>query len=85
MTPATRRQVKHVETLRELICLFYKALKDFSRSPGQRAARGLEVRFDWIFSIRTGYGDLEKLLARLKRRKAEFFAGAGTTRNAAVY
>jgi hypothetical protein len=63
--------VKHVEPLRELICLFYKALKDFSRSPNRRAAQALRVRFDRIFSIRTGYGDLDKLLSRLKRRKAE--------------
>lgn len=71
LMPATPGQVKHVETLRELIWLFYKALKDFSRSPSRRAAQGLEVRFDRIFSIRTGYGDLDKLLSRLKRRKAE--------------
>jgi hypothetical protein len=71
LMPATPRQVKHVETLRELIWLFYKALKDFSRSPSRRAARALQVRFDRIFSIRTGYGDLDNLLARLKRRKAE--------------
>ena len=71
LMPATPRQVKHVETLRELIWLFYKALKDFSRSPSRRAAQGLEVRFDRIFSIRTGYGDLDKLLSRLKRRKSE--------------
>jgi hypothetical protein len=71
LMPATPRQAKHVETLRELIWLFYKALKDFSRSPSLRAAQGLKVRFDRIFSIRTGYGDLDKLLSRLKRRKAE--------------
>lgn len=68
--PATPRQVKHVETLRELIWLFYKQLKNYRRSPGRRAARGLQGRFDRIFSIRTGYGELDKLLLRLKRRKA---------------
>jgi hypothetical protein len=71
LMPATPGQLKHVETLRELIWLFYKALKDFSRSPSRRAAQGLEVRFDRIFSIRSGYVDLDKLLARLRRRKAE--------------
>ncbi|MDM9623352.1 MULTISPECIES: transposase [unclassified Rhizobium] len=69
--PATPRQVKHVETLRELIWLFYKLLKDYQRSPSRRAAHGLQVRFDRIFSIRTGYRDLDQLLSRLKRRKAE--------------
>ncbi|AYD05124.1 transposase [Neorhizobium sp. NCHU2750] len=71
LMPATPRQVKHVETLRELIWLFYKQLKNYQRSPGRRAARGLQVRFDRIFSIRTGYRDLDQLLMRLKRRKAE--------------
>jgi len=71
LMPATPRQVKHVETLRELIWLFYKQLKNYQRSPGRRAARGLQVRFDRIFSIRTGYRDLDQLLLRLKRRKAE--------------
>nr|WP_318030782.1 transposase [Rhizobium ruizarguesonis] len=41
------------------------------RRPDPRAARGLQARFDRIFSIRTGYGDLDKLLLRLGRRKAE--------------
>src|SRR5690606_25462497 len=71
LMPATPQQVAHVETLRELIWLFYKLLKDFSRSPSQPAAQALEVRFDRIFSIRTGYHDLDKLLYRLKRRKTE--------------
>lgn len=71
LMPATPGQVKHVETLRELIWLFYKLLKDYQRSPGRRAARALQVRFDRIFSIRTGYRDLDQLLSRLKRRKAE--------------
>nr|WP_245422764.1 transposase [Neorhizobium huautlense] len=66
LMPATPRQVKHVETLRELIWLFYKQLKNYQRSPSRRAAQGLKVRFDRIFSMRTGYGDLDKLLARLR-------------------
>nr|WP_245294917.1 hypothetical protein [Pararhizobium antarcticum] len=71
LMPASPRQVKHVETLRELIWLFYKLLKDYSRSPSRQAAIGLQARFDRIFSIRTGYTDLDKLPSRLKRRKAE--------------
>jgi len=71
LIPATPQQVTHVETQRKLIWLFYKLLKDFSRSPSARAAQALEVRFDRIFSIRTGYAELDKLLARLLRRKQE--------------
>lgn len=50
LMPATPRQVKHVETLRELIWLFYKQLKNYQRSPSRRAAQGLKVRFGRIFS-----------------------------------
>ncbi|WP_245483975.1 IS66 family transposase, partial [Rhizobium ruizarguesonis] len=71
LMPATPGQVKHVETLRELVWHFYKALKAYRQRPDPRAARGLQARFDRIFSLRTGYGDLDKLLFRLGRRKAE--------------
>lgn len=71
LMPATPGQVQQVETVRELIWRFYKALKAYRRKPDPRAARGLQVRFDRIFSIRTAYGDLDKLLLRLRRRKAE--------------
>ncbi|WP_313903792.1 transposase [Rhizobium leguminosarum] len=71
LMPATPGQVKHVETLRELVWHFYKALKAYQRRPDPRAARGLQARFDRIFSLRTGYGDLDKLLFRLGRRKDE--------------
>ncbi len=71
LMPATTRQMEQVETIRELVWLFYKLLKDYQRKPSRRAAHALEIRFDRIFSIRTGYGDLDKLLSRLKRRKVE--------------
>lgn len=71
LMPATPGQVKHVETLRDLIWHFYKALKAYRRRPDARAALGLQARFDRIFSIRTGYGDLDRLLLRLRRRKPE--------------
>nr|WP_313904116.1 transposase [Rhizobium laguerreae] len=71
LMPAAPGQVKHVETRRELVWHFYKALKAYRRRPDPRAARGLQARFDRIFSLRTGYGDLDKLLLRLGRRKDE--------------
>ncbi|MBP2447907.1 hypothetical protein JOH51_005415 [Rhizobium leguminosarum] len=71
LMPATPGQVRHVETLRDLIWRFYKALKAYQRRPDPRAAQGIQARFDRIFSLRTGYDDLDKLLFRLSRRKAE--------------
>ncbi|MDH7785668.1 FtsZ-binding cell division protein ZapB [Ochrobactrum sp. 19YEA23] len=71
LMPATPGQVKQVETIRDLIWRFYKALKAYRQKPDARLAAGLEARFDRSFAIRTGYDDLDKLLLRLSRRKAE--------------
>src|SRR3546814_12036393 len=71
LMPATPGQVKHVETLRELIWHFYKALKTYRRRPDPAMAKGLQARFDRIFSLRHGYGDLAKLLFRLRPRTPE--------------
>jgi DNA-binding transcriptional MerR regulator len=71
LMPATPRQAEQVEIIRDLIWRFYKTLKAYRQKPDRRLALGLEARFDRIFAIRTGYGDLDKLLWRLSRRKAE--------------
>ncbi len=71
LMPATPGQVRQVETIRDLIWRFYKALKAYRQKPDARLAAGLEARFDRIFAIRTGYDDLDKLLLRVSRRKAE--------------
>nr|WP_143132846.1 transposase [Brucella cytisi] len=66
--PATPGQVKQVETIRDLIWRFYKALKAYRQKPDARLAAGLEARFDRVFAIRTGYDDLDKLLLRVLGR-----------------
>ena len=63
--------MNHVETLRELLWHFYKALKAYRRRPDGRVAPELQARFARILSVRTGYGYLDKLLFRLRRRKSE--------------
>jgi hypothetical protein len=71
LMPATPQQVRLVENIRELIWSFYKALKAFRQKPSPGSLMAFGQRFERIFSIRTGYEDLDKLLARLLRRKAE--------------
>lgn len=71
LMPTTPKQVQQVEFLRDLVWRFYKALKAYRQKRAPRLALGLETRFDRIFAIRTGYDDLDKLLWRLSRRKAE--------------
>ncbi|WP_036567917.1 IS66 family transposase [Brucella rhizosphaerae] len=71
LMPATQRQVQLVENIRDLIWSFYKALKAFRQKPAPGSIKAFGQRFERIFSMRTGYEDLDKLLTRLLRRKAE--------------
>ncbi|WP_247997884.1 IS66 family transposase [Brucella tritici] len=71
LMPATPQHVRWVENIRHLIWSFYKALKGFKQKPTLGMIAAFSKRFERIFSIRTGYADLDKLLARLLRRKHE--------------
>lgn len=71
LMPATPEQVRWVETMRDLIWRYYKALKAFRQKPSPGSIAAFHRRFDRIFSIRTGYQELDRLLLRLSRRKEE--------------
>lgn len=71
LMPATPRQVRLVETVRDLMWRFYRALKSVKRTPSPGLAAAFHERFSRIFSLRSGYDDLDKLSARLARRKDE--------------
>ena len=71
LVPATAEQRRAVEVTRDLIWWFYADLKAWKRDPCPRRAAALRARFDRIFTRRTGYVVLDRLLARLHRRKAE--------------
>jgi hypothetical protein len=71
LMPATPQQARQMENIRDLIWSFYKALKAFRQKPAPGSIKAFGQRFERIFSIRTGYEDLDKLLAHLLRRKAE--------------
>ena len=68
VTPAHRRAVEFV---RHLIWWFYGDLKAHCRAPTARRRAVLRARFDRIFRRRTGSVILDRLLARLDRRKRE--------------
>ncbi|MCS0457931.1 transposase (plasmid) [Rhizobium sp. T136] len=57
--------------VRDLVWRFYRTLKSVRRKPSRGLAAAFHKRFARIFSLRTGYHDLDKLLARLSRRKDE--------------
>jgi hypothetical protein len=71
LVPATAEQRRAVEVTRELIWWFYADLKAWKRDPCPRRAAALRARFDRIFRRCTGYVVLDRLLARLHRRKDE--------------
>src|SRR3954454_6873648 len=71
LIPATRAQAQAIETARQLIWWFYRDLKVWKTEPCTRGARALRARFARIFTRRTGFVMLDRLLARLHRRKAE--------------
>ena len=71
LVPATPEQRRAVEVTRTLIWWLYADLKAWARDPCPRRTAALRARFDRIFRRRTGYTTLDRLLARLHRRKAE--------------
>jgi uncharacterized small protein (DUF1192 family) len=71
LVPTTDEQRRSVEVTRALIWWFYADLKAWRRDPCPRRAAALRARFERIFTRRTGYVVLDRLLARLHRRKDE--------------
>lgn len=77
LMPATPRQVRQVEAVRDLVWRFYRTLKSIKRKPPPGLAAAFHKSFARIFSLRSGYEDLDKLLARLSRRKDELLKVLG--------
>jgi hypothetical protein len=58
-------------TVRELIWQFYRDLKAYRGAPTKRRKAALRARFDRIFTRKTGFVTLDRLLARLHANKTE--------------
>ena len=71
LVPATSAERRAVEVTRALIWWLYADLKAWKRDICPRRAAALRARFDRIFTRGTGYALLDRLLARLHRRKSE--------------
>src|SRR3954447_18930286 len=67
----TEAQRAAVALVRHLIWWFYRDLKLYRTDPSTRTRASLKARFDRLFTRTTGFAELDELLARLKRRKAE--------------
>ena len=58
-------------TVRELIWNFYRDLKAYRLAPTKQRKAALQARFDRIFTRKTGFVTLDRLLARLNANKPE--------------
>jgi hypothetical protein len=58
-------------TVRTLIWNFYRDLKAYRRAPTKQRKAALRARFDRIFTRKTGFVTLDRLLARLNANKSE--------------
>lgn len=67
----TRWQTDAKERIRTRIWWLYADLKAYRERPTRRRRRELRRRFDDIFTTRTGFATLDKLLKRLHANKAE--------------
>lgn len=68
------RQRKAKERIRHRIWWLYADIKDYCRDPTARRKHQLRRRFDSIFTTKTGFVSLDRLLKRHHRRKEEFLA-----------
>ena len=66
-----QRQRQAIERIRARVWRFYKALKAYCRDPTPRRKAALDKRFDRLFSTRTGFATLDRLLMRLRANKDE--------------
>ncbi len=64
-------QRQAIERIRARVWWFYADLKIYCRDPTSAGRRALDRRFDRIFSTRTGFVTLDRLLMRLRANKGE--------------
>ncbi len=65
------RQRQAIARIRARLWRLYTDLKAYCRDPTPRAKAALKARFERLFTTRTGYATLDRLLARLHANKAE--------------
>jgi hypothetical protein len=71
LNPTNKAHLKAVELARTLIWWLYRDLKRYKLDPTSKRARALRVRFDRIFTKKTGFVLLDRQLRRLHARKAD--------------
>jgi hypothetical protein len=70
-TPFTDQHRVAQSNVRDLIWKYYRTLKAYRRRPTKRGKALLQARFERIFTGKTGFVTLDRLLARLHKKKSE--------------
>ena len=65
------QQRQALDITQQLIWWFYRDLKTYKDDPCRKRAAQMKARFDRIFTRRTGFAPLDRLLTRLHGRKDE--------------
>jgi len=65
------QQRQALDVTRQLIWWFYRDLKTYKDDPCRKRAAQMRARFDRIFTRKTGFAPLDRLLTRLHGRKDE--------------
>lgn len=71
LNPTNKAHLAAVEATRTLIWALYKDLKQYKLDPTPKRAFDLRLRFDRIFTTKTGFVLLDRQLRRLHARKAD--------------
>src|SRR5207253_6755904 len=71
LDPFTDEQRKAQACIRELIWSFYRDLKAYRQNPSRQRKAALRARFERIFTRKTGFVTLDRLLTRLHANKRE--------------
>ena len=71
LTGFNDRQRQAIDRIRTRVWWFYADLKAYCRDPTPQAKAALKQRFDRIFTTRTGFATLDRLLARLHANGTE--------------
>ena len=71
LIPIMEKNIKKLEDFGKKYWYFYKALLKYKEAPTEQLKYKLSNRFDRLFSIKTGYEDLDKRIAMTKDKKLE--------------
>jgi len=71
LIPETPHRIQHIEETLDRFWKFYKELAAYKENPSPKEAKRLGKKFDKIFSKKSGYSDLDNVVAGILNHKSE--------------